>query len=262
MLYLSDYIPALRYGAQIDLVPSSPVLATDEWNGLTIIATPVSTYKSGNITYSSGRGSAGIKIDNTFSQVSGSLMGIFSRITTTGIFTDSADGCIGIKSVVFNSAALTGGSLYGGQFIVKKTGATTALASSSHIGIEAWFYETDSGILRTGIGGNFGYHIDSTAAAHGAGSVHRGIQIFCDNGGTSAATESTGLCIWNMAGTQDNAINIVNSGSGFTNFVKFTDDGAPAQSTASTVSAIGTKGWIKVLVGSATRYIGLSETVS
>jgi len=261
MIYLSDYIPAVRYGCVIDLVPLSPVVGTEEWNGLTIMTTPVSTYKSGNITYSSGRGSSAIKLDNTFAGTSGALMNIFSRITTTGIFTDSADGCIGIKSVVFNSAALTGGSLYGGQYIVKQT-AGTVLASASLIGLESWFYETNDSIIRTGIGLNAGWHNDSTAAAHGAGSVHRGIQIFCDNGGTSAAAESTGLCIWNMAGTIDNAINVVNSGSGFTNFAKFTDDGAPAQSTASSVSAIGTHGWIKVLVGTATRYIGLSNTVT
>src|SRR3989304_1658486 len=107
--------------------------------------------------------------------------------------------------------------------------------------------ETDSGVLRTGIGGNFGYHVDSTAADHGAGSVHRGVQIFCDDSGTSQAEESTALCLWNMAGTQDNAINIVNSGSGFTNFVKFADDGAPAQSTG-TVSG-SQAGWVKILVG-------------
>jgi hypothetical protein len=65
-----------------------------------------------------------------------------------------------------------------------------------------------------------------------------------------------------MAGTITNAINIVNSGSGFTNFALFTDDGAPAASTCSSVSAIGTKGYIKVKVGTATRYIGLSETVT
>ena len=113
--------------------------------------------------------------------------------------------------------------------------------------------ETDSGVLRTGIGGNFGYHVDSTAADHGAGSVHRGVQIFCDDSGTSQAEESTALCLWNMAGTQDNAINIVNSGSGFTNFVKFADDGAPAQSTG-TVSG-SQAGWVKILVGTTPCYI-------
>lgn len=181
----------------------------------------VATFKSGtNITYSGGKGHPVLDVDLDWSGVAGGVHGIYLRVDSTGVVATDGAGVIGLKSLVTQSAAVTDGEFYGGQFIVKKTGSGTATASSSHIGVEGWFYETDSSILRTGIGGNFGWHNDSTGAAHGAGSVHRGIQIFCDNAGTSAAEESTGLCIWNQAGTVDNAINVVHSGSGFTYFLK------------------------------------------
>jgi len=258
MIDLRDYIPALRYGAGITINTLSPDVSTDEWNSISMASTPVTTYLTGtNLLWSSSRGSAAIKLDNTFAQVSGGLHNIYSRITSNGVFTTDGNGVVNLKIVTVNSAAITDGEMYGGQFIVKKTGAGTALAASSHIAVEGWFLETDSGVIRTGIGGNFGWHTDSTAAAHGAGSVHRGIQIFCDNGGTSAAEESTGLCIWNQTGTITNALNVVNSGSGFTNFAKFTDDGVPAQSTGTRTTE---SGWIKVLIGSEVRYIRLYTT--
>ena len=238
----------------VKIAEPTAAAASDEAVALYFNYTSAQTYLTGsNVTYSGGRGSAAIKLVNTFTPTTGGFHNIFSQVTSSGVLATDGNGVVNIKAVTINSAAITNGEIYGALFIAKKTGSGTATAESSHVGVEAWFMETDSGVLRTGIGGNFGYHVDSTAADHGAGSVHRGVQIFCDDSGTSQAEESTALCLWNMAGTQDNAINIVNSGSGFTNFVKFADDGAPAQSTG-TVSG-SQAGWVKILVGTTPCYI-------
>jgi hypothetical protein len=212
-----------------------------------------------SITYSGGKGSAIFDVTGTFARTNNAFSSYYSSITNTGSHTSSNAGIIGIKQVVTNTAAMTYGNIYGGQFIAKHNHATNQMsANAALIGIEGWAYISGAAHAGTIIGGNFGFHNEGTGTAI-TGSVHRGIQIFCDNAsGANGATESTGLCIWNMAGTITNAINIVNSGSGFTNFALFTDDGAPAASTCSSVSAIGTKGYIKVKVGTATRYIGLS----
>ena len=84
----------------------------------------------------------------------------------------------------------------------------------------------------------------------------------------AVATLEYGIRIRNtnnsITGPVDAALLLTKSGvnTGFTNFLVALDDGMPAASTCSTVSAIGTKGYIKVKIGSAVRYIGLSETVS
>lgn len=245
----------------VKIAEPTAAAASNEAVALYFNYTSAQTYLTGsNLTYSGGRGSSAIKLVNTFTPTTGGFHNIFSQVTSSGVLATNGNGVVNIKAVTINSAAITDGEIYAAQFIAKKTGAGTATAESSHIGVEGWFYETDSGILRTGIGGNFGYHVDSTGANHGAGSVHRGVQIFCDDSGTSQAEESTALCLWNMAGAQHNAINIVNSGSGFTNFVKFGDDGAPAQDSGS-VSG-DQLGWIKVLVGETTSYIPLYQAVS
>ena len=216
-----------------------------------------------DMTYSGGKGTATIDIVGTFSGLNRGFSAYYSSITNTAAHTASGAGVIGIKQVVTNTAALTDGSIYGGQFIAKHNHATSNMANEAAlIAVEGMAYSAGVALAGTIIGGNFGFHNESTGSAV-SGSCHRGIQIFCDNAsGATSATEATGLCIWNQAGTITNAINVVNSGSGFTNFAAFTDDGAPAASTSSTVSAIGTMGYITVKVGTATRYIGLSETVS
>lgn len=236
---------------------------TTEGNSQRLTLTTDSTFVSGtDITYSSAYGSSNLKLTGTFTGASGAFSNIYSVIDANVNWAAAGDGVIGIKSVVRSTdIAITDGNLFAGQFIAKKAGSGVAAAEVAVVGVEGWFMETGSGEVRTGIGGNFGWHADSSDAGH-VGAVWRGVQIFCDSTGTSSANEQTGLCIWNMAGTQDNAINIVNTATGFTNFALFTDDGKPAASTSSTVSAIGTKGYIKVKVGTATRYIGLSETVS
>ena len=171
---------------------------------------------------------------------------------------------MGLKCVVTNTAALADGEIYGGQFIAKHNHATNVMvASASLVGLEAWAYISAAGVARTCIGGNFGWHNEATGGTYGAGSVIRGVQIFCDNNaGGNDPVESTGLCVWNQAGAIINVLKIVNSGSGFTYFADFTDDGAPAQSTSSSVTNVGTKGWIKVKVGTATRYIALGDDVT
>jgi hypothetical protein len=221
-----------------------------------------STYLTGtNITYSGGRGSAALNIVGTWSGVTGGYSNIYSNITTSGNVATDGNGVVGIKGVVTNTGSLTDGEVYGAQIIAKHNHATnTMLNAASLIGLEAWAYISAAGTAGTVLGANLGIHNECTGT-YGAGSVHRGVQIFCDiASGADNPVEATGLCIWNQAGAWDNAINIVNSGSGFTNFVLFTDDGAPSASTG-TVS--GTQaGYIKVKVGSGTHYIQLYPTLS
>lgn len=216
-----------------------------------------------NITFSGAYGSAALRLQGTYSGATGGYHNIYSIVNMSGAIATNGNGVVGIKSVVVNTAALTDGEVYAGQFIAKHNHASnTMLAAATLIGLEAWGYISAAGQVGTMIGANLGFHNESSGGAI-PGSVHRGVQIFCDNAsGATKAVESTGLAIWNQAGTFDNAINIINSGNGFTYFVAFTDDGAPAQSSSSSVGNLGTKGWIKVLVGSAVRYISLGDTVS
>ena len=236
---------------------------TTENNSLTVSLTTDSSYLSGtNMTWSSAYGSAALKISGTYSGTGG-YSNIYSSITTTGAQTTDGHGVIGIKGVVTNTAALTDGELYGAQFIAKHNHATNTVGkSASLIGLEAWSYISAAGWAGTVIGANLGIHNECTGT-YPTGSVHRAVQVFCDNNASAnVPTESTGICIWNQAGAWDNVLNVVNSGDGFDYFVKFTDDGAPAQDSSSAVNNLGTKGWIKVLIGSSVRYISLGDGVS
>jgi len=241
------------------------VTGSSEHDGVVLDVTSANTFLTGtNLTYSGARGSAILKLVGTASMASGGFEGIDIKIATSGAFSGDGNGVMGLKCVVTNTAALADGEIYGGQFIAKHNHATNVMvASASLVGLEAWAYISAAGVARTCIGGNFGWHNEATGGTYGAGSVIRGVQIFCDNNaGGNDPVESTGLCVWNQAGAIINVLKIVNSGSGFTYFADFTDDGAPAQSTSSSVTNVGTKGWIKVKVGTATRYIALGDDVT
>jgi len=177
-----------------------------------------SSFLSGsNMTYSSAYGSSALKVTGTYSGLTGGYSGLVSRLTTSGAIATDGAGVIGIKSVVTNTAAMTDGEVYGGQFIAKHNHATNVMsASASLIGLESWAYDSGAGPARTAIGGNFGYHNEGTIAK-GGGSVYRGVQIFTDDAaGSSAADERTSLCLWNQAGTQTNGIKFVKSDGGWT----------------------------------------------
>jgi len=260
----NDYL-LCDVGSKTVTVNLSRSSQTTENIGANIAVTTDSTYLTGsNITYSSARGSSALKLVSTFTGVAGGFSNIYSNITTTAAQTADGAGVIGYKGVVTNSAAMTDGEVYGGQFIAKHSHGTNIMtATASLIGLEGWAYIADAGVARTVIGGNFGWHNEATGATYGSGSVIRGIQVFCDNAASAGTpTESTGVCIWNQAGAITNCLSVVNSGSGFTNFLNITDDGTPAQSTSTTVTNVGSKGWIKCLVGTATRYIALGDGVT
>jgi hypothetical protein len=102
----------------------------------------------------------------------------------------------------------------------------------------------------------------------GASGTFGGLDILLKNEAAVATTEF-GLRIRNennsIAGDLADAILISDTGAntGFTHFVDFTIDGGhPAQSTSSSVTNVGTNGWIKVKVGTATRYIALGDGVT
>jgi len=238
---------------------------TTEGDLSTIDFTTDSTFLTGtNITYSSARGSAALKLTGTWSAVTGGYSNIYSLVTASGALNDANGGPIGIKAVVQANGALTAAAgIYGAQFIAKHNHATNKAANAApFIGVEGVVTQNTAGQIGTGIGVSAAFHIPADAAVFDGGAVFRGLQVACDNSSSNKASEESGVCIWNLAGTQDNMIIGVNSGSGFTNFANLPDDGAPAASTCSSVSAIGTKGYIKVKIGAATRYIGLSETMT
>jgi len=242
-------------------ITRSEASQTTERNSISLAETQDSTFLTGsNVTYSGGRGSATLKIDSTVTMAAGGFHNFYSSIATSGAFTSDGNGIVGIKQVVTNTAALTDGEMYGAQIIAKHNHATNSmLAAASLIGLEAWVYNSAAGCAVTQIGVNCGWHNEATGGTYGAGSVIRGIQIFCDNNaGGNDPVESTGLAIWNQAGTIVNAINVVESGSGFTNFATITDGGVCAMSTQTNG---GTQsGWIKVVIGTATRYVKLWDT--
>jgi hypothetical protein len=102
----------------------------------------------------------------------------------------------------------------------------------------------------------------------GATGTFGGVDILLKNEAAVATTEF-GLRIRNennsIAGDVADAILVSDTGAntGFTHFINFAVDGGhPAQSTSSSVTNVGTCGWIKVKVGTATRYIALGDGVT
>ena len=205
-----------QHGVSANVVRSSQ---TGENISSEISLTTDSTYESGNIAYSGQRGSSALKLTGVFTGANGGFHNLYSLVTTSGSQTSASDGVIGIKAVVNNSGAYTAGVVYGAQFIAKHSHATNTMgASASLIGVDGWAYIADAGQAATVIGGNFAIHNESTGTAIG-GSVHRVLQLVCDNAaGANKATESTGMCIWNMAGTWDAAIRITGAFTAFANF--------------------------------------------
>ncbi|MCK9603005.1 MAG: hypothetical protein M0R66_01290 [Candidatus Omnitrophica bacterium] len=201
-----------------------------------------STYLAGtNITYSGGIGSSALKITGTWTGASGGYSNIYSYVTASTDFASDNDGVVNIKAVTLSDGvAVTDGNLYGGQFISKKSGAGVATAQAAFIGVESWFMETGSGEVRTGIGGNFGFHADSSAASHAAGSVWRGLQVFCDSAGTSQAEETTAAYLWAQAGTINNGL-VVGAGTfeKGVSFIGTTTTGISFTGTTTTAISIG-----------------------
>jgi hypothetical protein len=209
---LADSSGALTIGGTISTIIASDTLtsqtAENKFLDLTF-STDSTSITGSNIMYSGGYPSSMIKLTGTHSNTTGGLNGVTALITASNDYTTDGHGCVAFKGVVtVADTAVTAGDIAGGQFIAKKSGTGVATAQVAWVGCEAWFYDTGSGEVRTGIGGNFGWHNDSTAASHAAGSVHRGVQIFCDSSGTSAAEETTGLYIWLQSGNLDNGIAI------------------------------------------------------
>jgi len=172
----------------------------------------------------------------------------------------TAKGFCAFRSSIDSTNAMTyedsakQGSIYAGIFIAKASSATARFgAYHPLIGIEAWAYISQAtGKVKTMIGGNFGYHTDS-AATQDSGTVWRGVQIFCDDGGGAAPTEQSALCLWNQSGTQNNAINITQSGSGFTNLFYFASNAAPCSTQSGGSITITNK--LAVSIAGTTRYI-------
>ena len=200
-----------------------------------------STYLSGtNITYGGGLGSSTLRLVGVWTGTAGGFCNIHSRVDMSGVLTAATGGAIGIKSVVENTAAQTLGNIYGGQFIARHNDATNTVANECPIiGLEGYAYVVDAGQAGTMIGINAAIHNESTGTAI-SGSVHRALRVVCDNAsGATKADESTGICIWNMAGTWDNAINVVGD---FTFFAKFTGTAvAAAGKTLTSTYAIPVK---------------------
>lgn len=232
---------------------------TTETNGWVLDFDTDSTYITGtNIGFSTGQGSSALDISGTASGVNGAYIAAQAFISNTGEHTVDGAGVMGMKAVVTNSASMTDGNIFGAQFIAKHSHATNRmLNAASLIGLEAFAYPSNVGYAGTLIGGNFGYHIAATTENHAAGSVARGVQIFCDDASSNTdPVEETALTIWNMAGDQDNVINVVESASGFTNFLLAAGTSAFASVDAGTPGANSTHK-LKVKIGGTTGYLAV-----
>jgi hypothetical protein len=215
-----------------------------------------------SLSYSGGRAPAGMRVSLTTARTN-QFCGGQIWVTASGepLTDSSAKAFVAFRASIDATNAMTfensakQGSIYGGIFIAKASSATGNFGVYHPlIGIEGWAYPAHADIkVKTMIGGNFGYHTDSTAN-QGSGSVWRGVQIFCDNA-SATVTEETGLCLWNQAGTQTNAIKIVQSGSGFTNLLSFASVAAPIATQSG--GGITHTHKIAVDVAGATRYIGV-----
>jgi hypothetical protein len=194
-----------------------------------------STFLTGtNITYSGGRGSSILKMVGTYSAAAGGFEGIDLKIATSGAFLTDNDGVIGAKVVVTNTAVLADGNIYGGQFIAKHNHASNDMTAQAILcGLEAIAYNALAGDVGTAIGANI---VMRNYGAGGAGSVHRGIQVVLDQAGGTKATEATGICIWNMAGTWDAALRITGAFTALINFVDATTCFAVITGAATTIA--------------------------
>ena len=233
----------------LNIVETNPSSTTENINtGFTL--TSNSTYLTGDdITYSSAYGSSILKLTGTYTGVDGGYCGVYSLITNTAAHTASGAGVIGIKSVVVNTATLTDGNIYGAQFIAKHNHATNIMANEAAlIGSESIAYISGAGQAGTAIGANVIMRNYGTAA----GSVNRGLQVALDQTGTKA-TEGTGICVWNMAGTWDSVLRVTGAFSVFANFDDATTCFAAISNGPSTVAgqilvvmANGSTGYIPV----------------
>jgi len=255
-----------EWDADLDVanIVGSKSSQTTENNCIHLNLTTDSTYITGtNMTYSGARGSSPIKISGTYTGATGGFSALYFNIATSGAIATAGNGVVGLKGVVTNTAGMTNGVVYGAQFIAKHNHPTNIMtASASLIGCEAWAYISAAGPARTAIGGNFGWHNEATGGTYGAGSVIRGIQIFCDNNaGGNNPVESSGLCIWNQAGTITNAINVTQSGSGFTNLFYFSAASAPVAANTHTIDGHALQHILTVKIGSDTGYIPVFDAV-
>ncbi len=192
---------------------------TTENTTITDALTTDSTFLTGtNVSYSGGRGSSVDKITGIWSATSGGFHGLYSGITASGAFNDANGGVVNIKGVNTTSSAMTASAgIYGGQFISRHNHATNKAANACpYIGIEGVVTQSTAGQIGTAIGVSAAYHIPADAAVFDGGAVWRGLQVTCDNSSSNNPSEQSGVVVWNMAGTQDNAYSIVTSGSGFT----------------------------------------------
>lgn len=204
----NDY---LEYDASANTlnVVATGITGSSEHNGVVVSVASAATYLTGDdITYSTAKGGAILQLVGTATMASGGFEGIDIKIASSGAFTAAGAGVLGLKCVVTNTAAITDGNMYGGQFIVKHTHDTNEMgASAALIGLEGIGYVAGDAPVGTMIGINA--VIRSYGTSQVAGSVHRGIQIVIDEA-SNEAVEVTGLCIWNMGGgTVHTAIRLV-----------------------------------------------------
>jgi len=236
-----------------------------EKNMLNLVMNTNSTYRSsayGVSLSSSGRSSAIVKLTGDFRGTSdGGLQGLFVRLTNSGAMDMAYKGIQAVKGVGYNTAHITAGVIYGGMFVAVHTHASNHMhAEASLIGLEGWAYDAD-GPVATMLGGNIGYHNEEAGAQVG-GSVHRALQIFCDDSAGSNADESTGICLWNMSGTQDAALRAVHSGSGFTYFLNCPTVSGFAAVKSGTYAGSGNTAKIAMNIGGTPYYFIGHATVS
>jgi len=190
---------------------------TTERKQMALTLSTDSTYITGtNITYSSARGSSLLNLVGTYSGLNGGYSNLYSIVNSTRTQTNANAGIVAVKQVINNTVAQTAGNFTAVQGIAKHNHASAKVANAAPmIGVEGVANQSAAGQIGTAIGVSAAYHIPADAAVFDGGAVWRGLQITLDNASENNPSEESGLVIWNMAGTQTNAIKLVKSDHGF-----------------------------------------------
>jgi len=231
---MSQYI--LRKGASIDFVGSTPESHGIDFSSMTL---PASSNVIRGASVNPARASGWISFSGTVGATPAQVYTDYRELHTTGVAE-----VLGFGSFVFMDSGSSCISLFGGQDIAEVDAGATVLsaAGAPAVGVFARWMK----LLLNG----------ETFTSGGVAAVQF---LSVQSNVTDVSTED--VSVWNIenaSGLTKSMMHLTNTNAGFTNFLWFPDDGLPAKSTQTNG---GTQsGWIKVLIGTATRYIRLWDT--
>lgn len=226
----------LRQGASIDFSGSSPLDHAINFSNMTL---PASSNVIRGASVNPTRASGWISFSGTVGATPAQVYTDYRELHTNGVAE-----VLGFGSFVFMDSGASCISMFGGQDIAEVDAGATILsaAGAPAVGVFARWMK----LLLNG----------ETFTPGGVAAVQF---LSVQSNVTDVSTEDVSVFnIENASGTTKSMIHLTNTSAGFTNFLWFPDDELPAKSTQTNG---GTQsGWIRVLIGSATRYIKLWDT--